>query len=158
MTECGGMSSADIAVEGLTVGSHIVNDEELEGAIFDCDGTLIDSMLSWLPSWTATCSMYGLSITEGDFWGFAGLPLPDIVSKLYFAKHGETPSDTFIQQFLASKMECHKAHEQIFGVPRTIECVVSLARSYKSKGIKIAIASSGLRGSVERLSTLFDGC
>lgn len=134
----------------VTVGEHFVPECDVQGAIFDCDGTLIDSMLAWLPSWQHTCKLHGMIMTEQKFWGFAGVPLPDIVTRLYAEVHNENPSEEFIQSFLEEKMRFHKAHEDVTGSPVAIECVVAIARDFKARGVKIAIASSGLRSAVER--------
>ena len=71
-----------------TIGPHFVADADLAGLLFDCDGTLIDSMSAWLPSWQYACGQYGLEMTESKFWGFAGVPLPDIVRSIYAEAHG----------------------------------------------------------------------
>lgn len=125
--------------------------QELQGVIFDCDGTLIDSMGAWLPSWVHACTKYGLVITEARFWGFAGVPLPDIVATLYADAHGgEQPSEAFVDEFLAEKRAFHNAHEAEAGHPPAIECVIARVRYYKARGLKVAVASSGLRDIVER--------
>ena len=127
------------------------NAAALEGVIFDCDGTLIDSMGAWLPSWQHACGLHGLSITEARFWGFAGVPLPDIVAAVYADAHpGETPSHEFVTDFLKDKRAFHSAQEAASGHPPAIDCVVRRVHYYKSRGIKVAIASSGLRDVVER--------
>ena len=52
----------------VTVGKHWLEDDEVKGAIFDCDGTLVDSMGAWLPSWEAAAKEFGLTISEEQFW------------------------------------------------------------------------------------------
>lgn len=42
----------------------VITSVELEAVIFDCDGTLVDSMGAWIPSWKHACSLHGLTITE----------------------------------------------------------------------------------------------
>jgi len=39
-------------------------DDEVEGYIFDIDGTLIDTMPHFFPSWVLACKEHGLTITE----------------------------------------------------------------------------------------------
>jgi len=143
--------SMDYRRTGLTVGGLTLADDEVEGAIFDCDGTLIDSMGAWLPSWQHTCEKYGLEMTEGRFWGFAGVPLPDIVAGVYGDKHdGAAPSAEFVAEFLAEKRAFHNSQEASTGAPPAIACVIKLVHEYKQRGIKVAVASSGLRDIVER--------
>ena len=143
-------NSVDL-VGGTSVGTYYLSDEQVEGAIFDCDGTLIDSMSAWLPSWQHACSKYDLEMTETKFWGFAGVPLPDIVQSLYSEAHGgERASDDFVEKFLKCKKAFHAEAEKKNGSPPAIECVISLVKKYKARGIPVAIASSGLRDIVER--------
>ncbi len=79
------------------------------------------------------------------------MPLPDIVRALYVCAHaGEAPSQEFVDAFLKEKIAFHGEREAVAGPPPAIECVVARARAYKSRGVKIAIASSGLRSAVER--------
>jgi beta-phosphoglucomutase-like phosphatase (HAD superfamily) len=90
-------------------------------------------------------------MTEARFWGFAGVPLPDIVAGVYGDKHdGAAPSPEFVAEFLAEKIAFHKSQEAVTGAPPAIECVVNLVHEYKKRGIKVAVASSGLRDAVER--------
>jgi beta-phosphoglucomutase-like phosphatase (HAD superfamily) len=126
------------------------NSTDIEGAIFDCDGTLIDSMRMWLPCWYHACEKFDLTMTEEMFWNLIGTPIHDIVIAIYESRHGEKPSEKFIETFLAEKRKFHESHELEAGSPSAIECVVKLVHEYKAKGIKVAIASSGLREMVER--------
>ena len=71
-----------------TVGSHFVADADLAGLLFDCDGTLIDTMPLFYHSWAEVCPQHGLSMSEDDFYGFAGKPLPDIVREMHRAQKG----------------------------------------------------------------------
>ena len=119
--------------------------------MFDCDGTLIDSMSAWLPSWYHASAKFGLVMTEARFWGFAGVPLPDIIAEIYGDAHaGASPPDGFVAEFLACKRAFHAAQEAEAGHPPAIEAVIRRVRHYKARGIKVAIASSGLRDIVER--------
>ena len=52
----------------VTVGRHALQEDEVKGAVFDCDGTLVDSMGAWLPSWEAAAKEFGLTISEEQFW------------------------------------------------------------------------------------------
>jgi hypothetical protein len=41
-------------LEGVVLGPNL-GDDEVEGAIFDIDGTLVDTMPGYFPSWTYAC-------------------------------------------------------------------------------------------------------
>ena len=64
-----------------SIGHHFIDEQEVKGLLFDCDGTLLDSMPLFFHSWQTACPQYGLSMSEDEFYGFAGMPLPDIVRK-----------------------------------------------------------------------------
>ena len=44
--------------------SQELNDDEVEGFLFDIDGTLVDTMPHFYPSWIVACEQHGLTITE----------------------------------------------------------------------------------------------
>ena len=58
-------------------------DDDVEGALFDIDGTLLDTMPGFFPSWVYACEQHGLSITIEQFYGYAGQPMPDICEDLH---------------------------------------------------------------------------
>ena len=47
-------------------------------------GTVLDTMPGFFPSWVFACKRLGLSITEEEFYGFAGQPMPDIIAQVRF--------------------------------------------------------------------------
>ena len=67
----------------VTVGHRFLEDSEVKGLLFDCDGTLLDSMPLFYHSWVTVCPEFGLAMSEADFYGYAGMPLPDIVRDLH---------------------------------------------------------------------------
>lgn len=133
----------------LTVGPKALPDADVKGHLFDVDGTLINTMPLFFKSWIDVCSGFGLSITEQQFYGFAGLPLPEIVRLLHQAAKGCDPPDGFIDRFLAAKKAAHDANEVRLGHPRPIGCVVRLAREAVAAGLPVCVATSGLRDHVE---------
>mmetsp|Transcript_18328 Transcript_18328/g.60610 ORF Transcript_18328/g.60610 Transcript_18328/m.60610 type:complete len:249 (-) Transcript_18328:203-949(-) len=133
-----------------TVGSHFVADADLAGLLFDCDGTLIDTMPLFYHSWAEVCPQHGLSMSEDDFYGFAGKPLPDIVREMHRAQKGTDATDAFVAAFLAEKKRAHLQAEEKLGAPAPIACVVALARGALARGVPVCLATSGLREHVER--------
>ena len=118
-------------------------------ALFDVDGTLVDSMGRFFPSWNEAGADYGLSMTEAEFCGYAGMPLPDIVEDLYRRCKGTEPPDGFVAEFLATKKAKHAAREAITGPPPVIACVAAIARAWAARGVPVVCATSGLRDHVE---------
>jgi len=55
---------------------------DIRGLIFDCDGTLADTMpLHWV-AWRTTAERYGLHFTEERFYALGGVPSRDIFKML----------------------------------------------------------------------------
>ena len=128
-----------------TIGPHFVADADLAGLLFDCDGTLIDTMPLFYHSWAEVCPQHGLSMSEGDFYGFAGKPLPDIVREMHRAQKGTDATDAFVAAFLAEKKRAHLQAEEKLGAPAPIACVVALARGALARGVPVCLATSGSR-------------
>eukprot|EP00439_Symbiodinium_sp_Y106_P030301 s2418_g3.t1 len=129
------------------VGPHQLEDDAVQGAIFDVDGTLLDTMPLFYPSWPRTGAQprFDLRITEDDFYHLAGVPLPDMVQSLHLAQKGVDPSPEYVKDFIAEKVRLHKEEEAEKGHPPAIACVVSLLKEYRERGVPVAIATSGLK-------------
>ena len=98
------------------------------GMLFDCDGTLIDTMPFFFLSWQEVCADFGLTISEEEFYSFAGMTLPDIVRSLHRAQRGKEASEDEVAAFLKAKHEAAHRNGVSRGHPAAIECVVSIAR------------------------------
>jgi beta-phosphoglucomutase-like phosphatase (HAD superfamily) len=57
-------------------------DEDFEGLIFDCDGTLTDSMPLHFVAWQSTMRNHGIEFTEERFYSMAGIPSQHIIESL----------------------------------------------------------------------------
>ena len=123
--------------------------ERPAAALFDVDGTLVDSMGRFFPSWNEAGKEYNMSMTEAQFYGYAGMPLPDIVEDFYRTNKGEDPPVGFVEEFLAIKKRCHSIREARDGPPPLIECVGKIARAWAAQGVPVVCATSGLRDHVE---------
>mmetsp|Transcript_17010 Transcript_17010/g.38627 ORF Transcript_17010/g.38627 Transcript_17010/m.38627 type:complete len:234 (-) Transcript_17010:115-816(-) len=130
-----------------SVGSHRLGDEDVKGAVFDVDGTLLDSMRLFYPSWPKTGALpqFDLKCSEDDFYSLGGKPLKDIVQALHMAQKGSPASEEYVNSFIEEKIKLHVEEEARIGHPPAIPSVIAIARDYKERGIPIAIATSGLR-------------
>jgi beta-phosphoglucomutase-like phosphatase (HAD superfamily) len=112
--------------------------------IFDCDGTLADTMPTHYKAWQAALGEYADRFPEAVFYELGGVPTARIV-ELLNERHGlSLPVDTTVS---------HKEHLflELSVDVAAIEPVVALARSYA--GVKpMAVASGGHRRIV--MSTL----
>lgn len=52
------------------------------GLIFDCDGTLADTMPVHYRAWCETLAPYGLTFSEERFYEWGGVPTRDIIARL----------------------------------------------------------------------------
>lgn len=113
--------------------------ESVRGLVFDCDGTLLDTMSSHWASWQAACEKFGLLMTSEDFLGFAGKPGPEIVDILV---RQQELTDFNCDGFIAFKRQHFEAS---ISQVETIAPVVAIAEEGKRRGLPMAVASGGSR-------------
>ncbi len=111
-------------------------EREFDGYIFDCDGTLVDSMPLHFRAWSASFVHHEApwSWTEDQFYANAGVPDRITVMELN-ERYGAAICPDQIHEF---KAEWYARHlDEI----KAVEAVAELARSYHAEGRKIAVAS-----------------
>ena len=122
--------------------------------IFDCDGTLADTMPTHFAAWTAALRSLSADITEKRFYELGGVPSAAIIEILN-AENGYTldVGRTVEEKERRYVEGLHQAQE--------IKAVVDVARAHQGK-VPMAVASGGLRHIVTRtldmlgLTALFD--
>ena len=117
------------------------------GLVFDCDGTLLDTMPIYYESWSRACAELGLSLSMERFYSFAGVPVKDIFQTLIdeqLSKQENKPTAEYCEQV---KRHHHKEIEAEGLVAGPIDIVVDLAKRHHGK-IPMAVASSGWRDHV----------
>ena len=114
----------------------------IEALIFDCDGTLTDSMPLHFIAWHKTMRRFGIEFSEDRFYALGGIPSDKIIQML--AEEANMPLD-------ASAIASEK--EQIFldsmHLLVEIEAITSIVRENKGK-LPMAVASGGFRDIVEK--------
>lgn len=107
------------------------------GAIFDCDGTLADTMALHFEAWTATLRERNAEMSEALFYELAGVPTVDMVGILN-DRFGCTldPVET------AAAKEAR--YRELLPCARPVERVVRLVREYRGS-YRMAVASGGIR-------------
>lgn len=117
-------------------------DEHIKALIFDCDGTLADSMPLHYQTWSSTLSKYDLGFSEERFYSLGGVPTAEIVRMLATEK-GLTVD---AEKIAAEKDRLyHEVDDQVQGRPEVLSVIE------KFKGIKpMAVASGSQRWSVIR--------
>lgn len=113
------------------------------GLIFDCDGTLADTMPLHWKAWQVVAKRYRLHFTEERFYALGGVPSRDIF-KMLSDEQGITLDP------LAASKEKETEYLTLLEHVRPVEVVVSVARAHAGK-LPMAVASGGTRPVIERV-------
>jgi HAD superfamily hydrolase (TIGR01509 family) len=115
------------------------------GLIFDCDGTLADTMPVHFAAWRQMLAPYGIDFPEDVFYALAGMPSPQIVARLAAEQSIELPEGTI------ERMGVEKEQDYVAAIGRVlpIEPVVAVARQYRGI-LPMAVASGGHRWVVHK--------
>lgn len=120
---------------------------DVKGLIFDCDGTLADTMPLHLECWQRAMKELGGRITADEFWSFAGVPTMRIIEILN-ERHGFT-IDPVVGCELKEKYYTEAVHQV-----KPISEVVAVVEAYRGK-LPMAVATGGQMAIVtETLKTI----
>lgn len=145
------MGSADKSPPVMSsVGAIDFPKDGFEAVIFDCDGTLVDSMPAHFDAWCEALASYGAGgiFKEDVFFAMGGRPTKDIVVDLN-SEYGLKldPSTIALAKREAFLGKLHKVE--------FIEEVADFARSLRGR-VPLAVASGGSRYVVEKTLRLLD--
>lgn len=120
------------------IDQYIINNE-IELLIFDCDGTLIDTLGHHWAAWDETFSIHNYKfITKTDFMQhFAGTSGPELIEQLNVI-HGYDMDESILIPFKNNLFI-----DKYLPKAKPIEIVLELANYYHAKGLKIVVASGG---------------
>jgi HAD superfamily hydrolase (TIGR01509 family) len=121
----------------MTLPSHI------RGLVFDCDGTLADTMPAHWRAWQVVTGRHGIHFPEDRFYSLGGVPTRDIL-KMLAAEQGLS-----IDPLAVAK---EKEHAYLPALPNVqpIAHVVEVARLHVGK-IPMAVASGGNRDVIHKV-------
>ena len=107
----------------------------IQGLVFDCDGTLADTMPLHWRAWSAVTERHGLVFPEERFYAFGGVPSRDIL-KILREEQGVDIDPLAVskekeEEYLRIMHECTPIHE-----------VVEIAREHHGR-LPMAVASGG---------------
>jgi beta-phosphoglucomutase-like phosphatase (HAD superfamily) len=120
--------------------ARIAPPEPYSALIFDCDGTLADTMPGHFTAWVAALRASGGDITEERFYEMAGVTSAAIIETLN-RDHGYTLD---IPKTVAAKEKMYV--DGLHGV-QEITAVADIARAHMGR-VPMAVASGGLRSVV----------
>ena len=118
-----------------------------QGLIFDCDGTLVDSMPLHWRAWDTVCKRHGIKFSEKRHYAMGGIPSRKILAMLK-----EEQGLDFDPLQVSNEKE--EAYLPLIPQVRLIEPVVEIARKHRGR-IPMAVATGGrtqfIRPLLERL-------
>eukprot|EP00416_Gambierdiscus_australes_P021581 CAMPEP_0171074362 /NCGR_PEP_ID=MMETSP0766_2-20121228/12094_1 /TAXON_ID=439317 /ORGANISM="Gambierdiscus australes, Strain CAWD 149" /LENGTH=318 /DNA_ID=CAMNT_0011531145 /DNA_START=36 /DNA_END=990 /DNA_ORIENTATION=+ len=107
-------------------------------------------MPQFYPSWMEWGRLHGLAVTEDDFYGHAGWPVPDILRDIYEREKGCMVDEALLEQLLREYKAIQARLTKALPAPSPVEATVDVARMHAAAGVPIVAATSGLRETVER--------
>jgi beta-phosphoglucomutase family hydrolase len=107
------------------------------GLIFDCDGTLADTMPLHWRAWRTIAARHGFKFPKERFYSLGGVPSRDIVRMLCTEQGLE-------RDYLAISRDKEAEYIPLIAEAEPIELVVNIARENYGK-IPLAVASGGAR-------------
>ena len=115
---------------------------EIRGLIFDCDGTLVDTMGVHYRAWLQALNGTGIDLPEEKFYSLAGAPTTKIAEMLVREFKSSAAPATIARQ---------KEEFYIADIPliRELSAVVAIARRQQGKR-SLAVASGGFHHVVDR--------
>ena len=110
--------------------------ERYEGLIFDCDGTLADSMPVHYVAWRDTLMRYGMEFKEDRFYSMGGMPSAKIVALL--AKERGLQVDA---EAVAAEKETH--FQSLIDQVQPMHAVCQIAAAFRGKKPMAVASGSG---------------
>ena len=116
---------------------------EIKGIIFDCDGTLADTMPLHWKAWNTVTLKHGLQFPEERFYALGGVPSRDIFRMLCQEQGRDLDC-------LALSKEKEDAYMPFLPEVKAIEVVVAVAEANRGK-FPMAVASGGMKHIIEQV-------
>jgi len=112
-----------------------MNDSEIHGLIFDCDGTLVDTMPLHWRAWNSVCKRHGIVFPEERFYALGGVPSVKILRML----KDEQGLD---MDPVAVSREKEEAYIPLMPEAKLIEPIAAIARDAQGR-LPMAVATGG---------------
>jgi HAD superfamily hydrolase (TIGR01509 family) len=111
--------------------------------IFDCDGTLADTMPTHYRAWTTVLGRHGIPFSEDRFYRLGGMPTAQII-RLLADEHGVVVGD-----LEAMVWEKEEAFLGLLDEVTPVEPVLQVAAAHRGR-LPMAVASGGYRSVIRR--------
>jgi len=116
---------------------------EIKGIVFDCDGTLADTMPLHWKAWQHIAHKHGLHFPEDRFYSLGGVPSRDILAMLC-REQGKT------LDCMAVSREKEAVYLPFLPQVKGIDIVVKVAEENHGK-LPMAVASGGMKHIIEQV-------
>lgn len=113
----------------------------IKGIIFDCDGTLADTMPLHWRAWQAVTLRHGINFPEDRFYSLGGVPSRDILKMLSLEQGLQL-------DHIEVAKEKESAYLPLIHQVEPVNSVVAVAREHHGR-IPMAVASGGTREIIE---------
>jgi beta-phosphoglucomutase-like phosphatase (HAD superfamily) len=114
-----------------------------QGIIFDCDGTLADTMPLHWRAWQAIAARHKIALSEERFYSLGGVPSRDILQLLC------TEQGIALNPLVVAR-EKEAEYQPLIAQVEPINAVVGVARENYGK-IPLAVASGGTKKVIEQV-------
>ncbi len=116
--------------------------ERFKGLIFDCDGTLVDTMPLHFLAWQKAMAAVGITIAEEQFYAFSGMPTVTIIETLAREQHVECDVEAAAHEKERLFLENLESLEPVHSVMEVVQ---------REKGRrKMAVASGGWKSVIHQ--------
>ena len=113
------------------------------GLIFDCDGTLADTMPAHYKAWLTLLDRFNIPFPEPRFYAMGGIPTASII-RILAGEVGAVVTD--VEAMVREKEAYFLTHLEAV---TPIEPVIAIASAYRGK-LPMAVASGGYRDTITR--------
>lgn len=126
----------------VPLSNHLIADD-VKGLVFDCDGTLLNTMPIHWKAWCSVCKDTGLNFSKEDFYVLAGVPGKKIISVLA-VQQGKILD---AQEVYDKKKNYFLSELSSVG---SIPCVLKYVYEANQRGIPVAVASGSSKKQVQQ--------
>ena len=110
---------------------------QVRGLVFDCDGTIADTMPAHYRAWVEALGEHGVEFPEAMFYEMGGMPTGKIIEILN-ERHGHD------MPVLETALRKEKLFERLIPEVLPVEPVVDVIREYDGR-LPMAVATGGMR-------------